>query len=59
MHRETGSWTGLLSGNRENINWIATSGIIDVSVYLTAFSACTIKSTTFTSYYTSSEIRNY
>ncbi len=46
---ETGSWTGLYSAKqlnyryRENINWISTSGIINVSVYLTAYSAYAIK----------------
>ncbi len=30
--------------NWENINWISTSGIINVSVYLTAYSAYAIKS---------------
>ncbi len=29
--------------NRENINWISTSGIINVSIYLTAYSAYAIK----------------
>ncbi len=50
--REIGCWTGLYiqqsnwTRNWENINWISTSGIINVnvSVYLTAYSAYAIKS---------------